>query len=1768
MAAPGVDTLAELAEATDEDLDASDAADGEFVYVSGREERELDAQDDLAMQREEAAAGSPYARELKELEEEGAMPLEEILQRYGLQAAQMPAKTSSAAAPARSKAAGTVNKISGTAGPGSGAVSAKSSSGLVVKIPAASELISPTLLITGSPRHAAEEMKKRTAYLKQRLKEVRRSKMKGSKLLRQAPQLPLDAQSSDPKVHWDFMLAELRWMRDDFVNERKWKKRQAKALMRGVMQMHRKKTLEKQRKATARKQKQMRRCRMISGQVKGFWKKVDKITRFKVQAEIDSTRKAAMDKRLEFIIKQTEMYAGLLSSAEGTGYTNNAHSHEGSIKEKAFTINDKGILSGSEREADDGDYELSDASMDDETTLAEAERQMSGADYKDEINALKRESEMSIEELRAMYGGGTGEGAGGQGVASSSSSSSSAASSLVAVSGAENAEDADDGDYELSDASMDDETTLAEAERQMSGADYKDEINALKRESEMSIEELRAMYGGGTGEGAGGQGVASGSSHRSVGKATSIRSKKRTRVEYTDPCEIDTQDIDARILECSKHGMPFLMNPSLRLREYQKEGVNWLVSMCNRKLNGILADEMGLGKTVQTISMLSHIACEKGIWGPHLIIVPTSVLLNWEMEFKKFCPALKVLTYYGSTKARKEKRKGWTSPHAFHVCITSYQLAVVDANVFRRKQWYFMILDEAQNIKNFKSQRWNTLLHFNTQRRLLLTGTPLQNSMMELWSLLHFLMPHVFDSMSEFKYWFSNPLTSMVEGKAGSNGANSQIIKRLHGVIRPFILRRLKKDVAKQLPSKIEHIVPSHLSRRQKFLYEDFMSRSSTRNKLSKGGYMGQMSVLMSLRKVCNHPDLFEERPIVSPFAMKGISQRFPSIVQICGSFNRNPFNSSFVSFNMPSLCNATPNLSRWSTLRAIELRAHKNSILNEAAGIHALEIHDAMAVMETKGLAQCSEVAKKNIATSVTTAIGQRTVDCRRRATQLAQVNNFRVDPTFMALWCPIYSSDLCRAVHVARNAVEATVSTQNKLQDYFSFTNTLLLLVKYHADRIGEWEDRLRRFTIAIPPASAPRPRAHIAYIKPWRRCYEFNVRHRVFFPDKWLVQYDCGKLQTLARLLAKLKAGGHRCLIFTQMTKMLNVLERFLCLHGHTYFRLDGATNVEKRQRMMDRFNRDEKVFSFILSTRSGGLGINLVGADSVIFYDTDWNPAMDAQAQDRAHRIGQTRDVHIYRLVTEHTIEENILTKANQKRQMNMLAIEEGNFSTEFFKTAEETSSKDMKDFFVGTGLNVDIDSKAKLSSADIEAARAAAEDETDRSAASEVRKERIGESAVFDETRRLQVGAAAVSSASSSTTTTDAQNAAAEDEAETAEIEANLRKLWKGDSDAMKTLEKALRPIDQYALRFREDVDPIWTKAEAEAWRQSELGNADQREWDIEELQRRKEQMEKDADCSSDMVLAAPSRSSPSDRKRVFFGERSKIDAIRKRRRKCRPGEIVNEWGQNWPVEDGLTDNGWGVGPKHPSVISLLKYTEESRVFGSLEDALEAGHEGQTLCFEPGKHECSHSIPTIRFPLRIFAGNGHADNAQQIESASAAHGGPAKPIIRGSYKTTTTSSLVQLKLNGGPIEVNCSGNVDMYGISVSGGNDAKVSQCVRVVKGSFNVDRCTFSNEGGHGGCLVITGDDGGISAHACEIKNAAGAGLSVLKGGAHVSDCLISGGDSFGVAVGSDGEATLLKNEISNHALAGVRIGGDEKNVALESNYIHDNEGGVIVHGE
>lgn len=219
------------------------------------------------------------------------------------------------------------------------------------------------------------------------------------------------------------------------------------------------------------------------------------------------------------------------------------------------------------------------------------------------------------------------------------------------------------------------------------------------------------------------------------------------------------------------------------------------------------------------------------------------------------------------------------------------------------------------------------------------------------------------------------------------------------------------------------------------------------------------------------------------------------------------------------------------------------------------------------------------------------------------------------------------------------------------------------------------------------------------------------------------------------------------------MLDVLEAFLNYHGHIYLRLDGTTKVEQRQLLMERFNEDKRVFVFILSTRSGGVGINLTGADTVIFYDSDWNPTCDAQAQDRCHRIGQTRDVHIYRLISEKTIEENILKKANQKRLLGDLAIEGGNFTEAYFKnsTIQDLFNVDQSDDASARLADVvdrDKDRRDKLSHSmaststavetdksvvgAFESALAQAEDDQDVQAATTAKAEMAEDLAEFDE----------------------------------------------------------------------------------------------------------------------------------------------------------------------------------------------------------------------------------------------------------------------------------------------------------------------------------------------------------------------------------------------------------------------------------------------------
>ncbi|KAJ2781247.1 swr1 complex component [Coemansia javaensis] len=750
------------------------------------------------------------------------------------------------------------------------------------------------------------------------------------------------------------------------------------------------------------------------------------------------------------------------------------------------------------------------------------------------------------------------------------------------------------------------------------------------------------------------------------------------------------------------------------LREYQRQGLAWLASLHQQQTNGILADEMGLGKTIQTIALLAHLACDRGIWGPHLIIVPTSVVLNWEQELHRWVPGFKVLTYYGSRAERKERRRGWSRANAVHVCVTSYQLAIQDASVFRRKAWYYMVLDEAQAIKNFRSQRWQTLLAFRSSARLLLTGTPLQNTLMELWSLMYFLMPREFGADGEadgcgfagldrFREWFAQPLDRLLaarpeiaapvaaQGAVAFNAAAflresgtgaddalrqthseaQQAVHKLHAVLRPHILRRLKRDVETQLPQKTEHVVRCHMSKRQRQLYDDFMSRSQTRATLSGGTYVGVMGVLMQLRKVCNHPDLFETRPVVTSWAMSGAGvARYRATEDLVRRM-----------LDPPQPQPPQPLLLAPSG-ECDDVRARVRDL--DAAPLllrRALQAaHAALAIVATEekswGELQLRprESRLRSVAAS---ARHRRLAEAQRSSGAWARL--FALNRARVAGAGPLYGAGALRAARVVRSVGERLAGCSAAAAAALAPTGAQLL-ARHRAT--------IARFVFATPRVvvvnTRPALEAVHPHLRPERRgawledlapnvlhvqrrvahrtgaLRPLEVRQQIAFPEPFLLQYDCGKLQVLARLLRRLVRAGHRVLIFTQMTRMLDVLETWLNLHAYRYLRLDGATPVEQRWRLTEQFNHDDRWSVFISSTRAGGLGINLTGADSVVFYDSDWNHAMDAQCQDRCHRIGQQREVHIYRLITDRSVEEAIWRKQCEKRWLDDVVIQQGHF----------------------------------------------------------------------------------------------------------------------------------------------------------------------------------------------------------------------------------------------------------------------------------------------------------------------------------------------------------------------------------------------------------------------------------------------------------------------------------------------------------------------------
>eukprot|EP00958_Prasinococcus_capsulatus_P005940 scaffold569_cov408-Prasinococcus_capsulatus_cf.AAC.34 len=446
------------------------------------------------------------------------------------------------------------------------------------------------------------------------------------------------------------------------------------------------------------------------------------------------------------------------------------------------------------------------------------------------------------------------------------------------------------------------------------------------------------------------------------------------------------------------------------LKAYQLKGVKWMIALWQNGLNGILADQMGLGKTIQTIAFLSHLY-SKNVGGKFLVVGPLSTLSNWMNEFRKWTPKMKCLLYHGAKDVRQQLRDGGALMRA-QAIVTSYEICMQDRPFLAKMNWCYVVIDEGHRLKNYDCRliRELKIIASGHTNKLLLSGTPLQNNLAELWSLLNFLLPDVFTSLEKFENWFDFSSVANANDKDKERLAEqrSQIVSKLHDILKPFLLRRLKSEVEKCLPKKKEIILYAQMTRHQqeytqKLLEDELGSLLQARNQnVRKGDLRSLNNVLMQLRKICNHPDL--------------ITSQFSDEVE----------------------------------------------------------------------------------------------------------------------------------------------------------------------------------------------------------------------YPPVKTLLD-QCGKLKLLHRLLLKLKEKGHKVLIFSQMTRMLDLLQYYLEEEGFQPCRIDGSVAQHDRQSQIKAFNEDPAYSVFLLSTRAGGLGINLTAADTVIIYDSDWNPHQDLQAMDRCHRIGQQKPVHVYRLV---------------------------------------------------------------------------------------------------------------------------------------------------------------------------------------------------------------------------------------------------------------------------------------------------------------------------------------------------------------------------------------------------------------------------------------------------------------------------------------------------------------------------------------------------------
>ncbi|CAR25552.1 hypothetical protein ZYGR_0A01170 [Zygosaccharomyces rouxii] len=725
------------------------------------------------------------------------------------------------------------------------------------------------------------------------------------------------------------------------------------------------------------------------------------------------------------------------------------------------------------------------------------------------------------------------------------------------------------------------------------------------------------------------------------------------------------------------------------LKEYQLKGLNWLANLYDQGINGILADEMGLGKTVQSISVLAHLAEKYNIWGPFLVVTPASTLHNWVNEISKFVPEFNILPYWGNGNDRKVLRRFWdrknfryTRDSPFHVMVTSYQMVVSDVTYLQKMKWQYMILDEAQAIKSSQSSRWRNLLSFHCRNRLLLTGTPIQNSMQELWALLHFIMPSLFDSHDEFNEWFSRDIESHAEA---NTTLNQQQLRRLHMILKPFMLRRVKKNVQSELGDKIEVDVMCDLTHRQAKLYQILKSQISTNYDAIENAAgsddassdQNLINTVMQFRKVCNHPDLFERADVSSPFGFVDFGKiasmaREGGISEVMYS-TKNP-----ITYQMPRLIYEDVVLPSFQN----DIAARKkllNVTMNVLDPVKNRDLIEHLRLLTGLKPNEFSEIASKDIV--------QRALEFNKEDSNKPLIQEIYDDgncaPKNFKSGLHVYDKPE-RLLALSRTTTDGVLSSlvdiQNKIYDdqYFNCMHPGyrpgaastpisidVLGCRHLYERRGQelFNPTISQALSEIPPETQYNlkvekkiPVDHFPITGKFPAAFNKYFSSPISMPSMDRFITESAKLRKLDELLVDLKRNGHRVLIYFQMTKMMDLMEEYLTYRQYKHIRLDGSSKLEDRRDLVHDWQTVPDLFVFLLSTRAGGLGINLTAADTVIFYDSDWNPTIDSQAMDRAHRLGQTRQVTVYRLLVRDTIEERMRDRAKQKEHVQQVVME--------------------------------------------------------------------------------------------------------------------------------------------------------------------------------------------------------------------------------------------------------------------------------------------------------------------------------------------------------------------------------------------------------------------------------------------------------------------------------------------------------------------------------